>query len=520
MNAKWMIPLAETVAVMLILLSGFQSAAAAPAGEMTLVKSSWGNEVPIPRLCMGKDVDWMKLFYDPLVGTAPDGKLSTEHGLCNKWEMSTDGLTWSFHLRKGVKFHDGVEVTAKDVKFTIEQVVLPDTKINVGALRDNLKKVEMKDPYTLIFSLKKPTLFFSSWLTELDNSAGMVIPKDYYERVGEDQFQKHPIGSGPYKWHSQMVGSYIKLEATEKHWRDGVPRYKYVNLLTIPEESTQFAMLKTGEADIMSIGLEKVEEAKKAGLNLVSIKQAGQIVMVPNMQWTSPAFSDIRFRKALNLAIDKEAIIKYRFMGQAAPLAWPSDCLQPCGGDPTLKPYPYDPGEARRLVKEGGYEGYEFTLVSYIRPECPDFPGVIETVGGYWGKIGLKPKIFMTDYNAWRDRWLNQKTQNAIHGSIWRENPDCASLIPRIRQNFHSKSSRAMTRNPELDKMFDRAVNSLDLAEVKKVMGDFNRYVHNQYLVVPICDLDDMIAITKRIPEWNPGGRRNDRNLNDLIRQR
>ncbi len=284
MNAKWMIPLAETVAVMLILLSGFQSAAAAPAGEMTLVKSSWGNEVPIPRLCMGKDVDWMKLLYDPLVGTAPDGKLSTEHGLCNKWEMSTDGLTWSFHLRKGVKFHDGVEVTAKDVKFTIEQVVLPDTKINVGALRDNLKKVEMKDPYTLIFSLKKPTLFFSSWLTELDNSAGMVIPKDYYERVGEDQFQKHPIGSGPYKWHSQMVGSYIKLEATEKHWRDGVPRYKYVNLLTIPEESTQFAMLKTGEADIMSIGLEKVEEAKKAGLNLVSIKQCVAQRLSPAMR--------------------------------------------------------------------------------------------------------------------------------------------------------------------------------------------------------------------------------------------
>ena len=87
------------------------------------------------------------------------------------------------------------------------------------------------------------------------------------------------------------------------------------------------------------------------------------------MQWTSPAFSDIRFRKALNLAIDKEAIIKHLLGGMAKPmcyLAW-FGIISGVGGDPTLKPYPYDPQEARRLIKEGGWEGYEFTVVSY----CP-----------------------------------------------------------------------------------------------------------------------------------------------------
>ncbi len=75
--------------------------------------------------------DWLKLLYDPLVGTTADGKLSPDHGLTTKWERTPDGLTWTFHLRKGVKFHDGMELTAKDVKFSIEQLILPDSTTGI-----------------------------------------------------------------------------------------------------------------------------------------------------------------------------------------------------------------------------------------------------------------------------------------------------------------------------------------------------------------------------------------------------
>ena len=143
------------------------------------------------------------------------------------------------------------------------------------------------------------------------------MPKDYYERVGKDQFMKKPIGTGPYKWHSQVVGSYIKLEATEKHWRDGVPRYKYVTFLNVPEESTRIAMLKTGEADITRISRERIKEVLDAGLKVISKKDSAAIVFHCLMQWATPAFSDIRFRKALNLAIDREAIIKNILGGRA-----------------------------------------------------------------------------------------------------------------------------------------------------------------------------------------------------------
>jgi dipeptide transport system substrate-binding protein len=158
-------------------------------------------------------------------------------------------------------------------------------------------------------------------------------------------------------------------------------------------------MLKTGEADIGRISREAVKGALNAGLNVVTKESAAIIVFQPNMQWTSPAFSDIRFRKALNLAIDKEAIIKQIFAGLGKSVAaWPGPSIAVFGGDLTLKPYPYDPQEARRLVKEGGWEGHEFNVMSFSRAGCPELPLIIETIAGYWEKVGLKPKIRMTEW--------------------------------------------------------------------------------------------------------------------------
>jgi len=287
-------------------------AVAAPVEELKLVQALWGSGVPIPRL--ETTLDWLKLLYDPLFGTTPDGKLSPEHGLVVNWERSPDALTWTWKLRQGVKFHDGVELTAKDVKFTLEQVALPDSTSEYSDdIRKTIGRMEIKDPYTLVIHCKKPSAFFINSLTDMASTDCFIMPKEYYERVGKDQFMKRPIGTGSYKWHSQVVGSYIRLEATEKHWRDGVPRFKYVTFMNVPEESTRLAMLKTGQADIARISRDKRKEMLDAGLNVISKKDAGGIVFHCTMIWATPAFSDIRFRKALNLAIDKEAIIKAIF---------------------------------------------------------------------------------------------------------------------------------------------------------------------------------------------------------------
>ncbi len=503
-----------------LLLALSPLALAAPTGELVMAVEMFGNDIPLPRHEQAHGNDYMNLLYDPFIGTTPDGQLSTEMGVARKWEMTPDGLTWTFNLRKGIRFHDGAELTAKDVKFSVEQLIKPDAKSsNAPQFRTEIKSVELRDPYTLIVHCKKPSIFLPNVMSGLF-PCGLVQPKDSYEKVGEDQFIKHPIGSGPYKFHSGLPGSFVKLEATDRHWRDGIPKYKYVTFRLIPEESTRIAMLKTGEADIARISREKVQELEKAGLNVIFKKNDMYVYFWCSMQWTSPLFSDIRFRKALNLAIDKESIMKHIFAGMARPVStYAGIVISSCGGDPNLKPYPYDPVEARRLIKETGFEGHEITLVSFARPGIPELGRVIETAASYWEKIGLKPKIVPMDYSIFLGRWRTGKTQNMIVGIDGTETPSCPDLVGRLQDKLYSKSGRTMLNDAKIDAMFDKASKSLDPAEVAKLMVDVYQYIYEQYHYIPICGLDGVLATTKRIPKWDPGDRRNERNLRDLIKE-
>ena len=226
MKTRSMTLLAGFVVLTMILLTGHQPVAAAPpTGEVKTAASVFGNEVPNPFRETSHSSDWMQLLYDHLVGTTLAGEFSPDHGLANKWQMSPDGLTWTFYIRKGVKFHDGVEVTAKDVKFSVDQHLLPESATSSAiVLRRMVKSVEVKDSHSVVIHCKTPSVFLINTLSNLEGPSGMVAPKDYYEKVGTDGFAKRPIGSGPYKFHSQVPGSFIKLEATDKHWRDGVPK--------------------------------------------------------------------------------------------------------------------------------------------------------------------------------------------------------------------------------------------------------------------------------------------------------
>jgi peptide/nickel transport system substrate-binding protein len=523
MKGKSMFFTAGILMFVFTLFAFYQLALAAPAGELTMVSPMIGNEIPVPWMEQAHSNDWMKLLYDPLVGTTSDAKRSTEAGLAEKWEMSPDGLIWTFYIRKGVKFHDGTELTAKDAKFSIEKAMAPDSRAhNAGNLRHAIKSMELKDTYTLVVYCKSPSSFLPDGLfSDIGGPGGSVLPKDYYERVGYDKFVKNPIGTGPYKFHSQIQGSFIKLEATDKHWRDGTPRYKYVTFRIIQEDGTRIAMLKTGEADISRIGRESVKDLQNAGLNVISKRNAAIVMFQFNIIWESPAFSDVRFRKAINLAIDREAIIKHIFGNMASPTAtYPGANIFGVGGVPNLTPYPYAPEEARKLIKEGRYEGYEFPVPNYSRPGCPELSRVVEASCGYWEKIGVKPKIFNIEYPKYGEMRRTRKTSGHLspHDSM-----TCSALpelMQLFRENLHSAAPRTNAKDPKVDQMIERAEKSLDRIEVEKLLVDLYRYSYDNYVFVPICDIHDEIAVNKRVPKWEPGDRRADRNLNDIIRQR
>ena len=182
-------------------------------------------------------------LHDALVRAYPGTNMGP--ALAESWQESEDGLTYEFKLRPNLTFHNGDPLTTEDVKFSFDRYQ------GAGAteLKEKVASVEIVDPRTIRFHLKEIWPDFMSMYGSTATAAGLVVPKNYIEKVGDDGFKQKPIGAGPYKFVSTTPGIEVVLEAFDKYWRKK-PNIKTVVLRSVPDVDTRALMLKTGEADI------------------------------------------------------------------------------------------------------------------------------------------------------------------------------------------------------------------------------------------------------------------------------
>ena len=228
--------------------------------ELRLALADIGNQALDPILSPVQGVVYLSLIFDSLVGVDQAGQeFSKETGIASDWQVSDDGLTYTFQLREGVKFHNGDDVTAEDVKFTLERLGA-ENAINVGAsqIAGSLESVTVNGPYEVEVKLLAPNLATLTLLSPLDNTAGFIVPKNYIEQVGKDAFAESPVGSGPYTLANRQVGVSIELERADGQHFAITPRFERVTMSVVPEETTRIAMLQTGEADFIDVSIDKV----------------------------------------------------------------------------------------------------------------------------------------------------------------------------------------------------------------------------------------------------------------------
>ena len=286
-------------------------------------------------------------------------------GLATEWTMSPDGLIYEFKLRQGVKFHTGDPVTAADVEFSFRRYRDPKIQPRQVAMQ-HLQDIQIIDDHTvrIILSRKDPT--FIAFLAYQMNLR--ILSKAYYAKVGDEGFEKVPVGTGPYKFVRRAVKQFWELERFDDYWGPK-PAAKRAIFRVIPEAVTLAAVLKTGEVDMVcNFPPAFVDEISKTpgyrvvrnkGNNTIdirinSVRQADPVTGTPN------PFVDRRVRLAVNYAIDKDAIIKnlLKGMGDKVAVLFPEDI----GYDPDLKPYPYDPAKAKALLAEAGFaKGFDAT---------------------------------------------------------------------------------------------------------------------------------------------------------------
>ena len=495
-----------------------------PTGELRLAMSGIGFMRPVPWLETTFGKGYMTLLYDFLVGTEPDGTLSTENGAAKRWELSPDGLTWTFWLRDDITFHDGSKLTAEDVKWSLEMVIKPDSIAGFAVrLRRSIAAIEVADPYTLVIRTQKPDLWLAQDLSMAAGHEMAILPKAYYERVGSEAFIAKPIGSGPYKWVNGVTGVFIELEALDRHWAEGVPKYKMVKYMVVPEESTRLAMLQTGEADIVSVSRERVPEFKGQGFN-VFVKERGSVMgCYFHQQWDEVPIADKRVRQAMNLAINREEIAQFIFAGQAKLMAmYPVGSFAvAAGADASLQPYPYDPDKAKKLLAEAGYpDGFETTIYSYGREDVPEMARLIETIAGYMAEIGVKLNIFATEYPTARTRRMTRKMPGHMSclGTPNRSNP--GHLLTLMYALHHSSSKFTDHQVKELDAMIESAQAAKTEEEVKGLIGDIHRWLYHDYATMPIAEASiPFLANPKKVAAWDLGRTLYDNNDRGFIRQ-
>ncbi len=512
-----------------LVVLGFAAGAASAQGktELTVALASFSAETVDPVL-QGHNVKYyLSLMFDYLVGVTPDGQPTQAGGLATKWEPSVDHKRWTFQLRRGVKFHDGTEMTSDDVKFSLQRAMSKrSTTGYAGPLRALITDIETPAPDRVVIVTKEPTLIIPTYLSRSLSTEGMVLPKKYIEANGDDVFARKPIGTGPYKFVEQVVGSHIKLAAVDTHWRIGVPKYKTITFRLVPEETTRIALLRRGEVDIADVSRDRVKELEQEGFPVHMRKEEAIIhmwwVLGPDGR-TGPT-KDKRVREALNVAIDRAEIAQSIFGGYAEPAAIPmglSWSFKEIGFKVTPDmAYPYDVARAKKLLADAGLAGgFPLDVYAFQLPGFAEGKAFAEAIAGYWEKIGVKSKLIPVDYPAFRKLWVDRKGPGIV-GYYNIANRDWIGTYALLDKMAYSPSKLTDTVNdPEIDGMLAQVMRQTDRDKINALMRNVFTRLRSEHHGVPVVYVHSPYATSKTLGKYNPGSVMYDLFIDELARK-
>jgi peptide/nickel transport system substrate-binding protein len=497
----------------MVVLAFVGHAQAQAKSDLTIALSSFSAETLDPAL-QGHNVKYyLSLMFDYLVGVTPDGQPSQAGGLASKWESSADHKRWTFQLRKGVKFHDGTDMTSEDVKFSLQRAMSKrSTTGYAGPLRTLIQDIETPAPDRVVIVTKEPTLIIPTYLSRSLSTEGMVLPKKYIEANGDDVFARKPVGTGPFKFVEQVVGSHIKMTAVDNHWRLGTPKYKNVTFKLVPEEATRIALLRRGEVDVADVSRERVKELEAEKFPVHFRKDEAVVhmwwVLSPE-GWVAPV-KDKRVREALNLAIDRNEIAQSIFAGRAEPAAIPmglSWSFKDIGFKVTPEmAYPYDVARAKKLLADAGHAGgFNLDVYAFQLPGLPEGKAFAEAVAGYWEKIGVKSKLIPVDYPAFRKQWVDRKVPGAM-GYYNIANRDWIGTYALLEKMAYTPSKLNDTVNdPEIDGMIAQVMRQTDREKINALMRNIYSRMRSEHYGVPVVYVHSPYATSKTLGKWNPG---------------
>jgi ABC-type transport system substrate-binding protein len=350
--------------------------------------------------------DWqnwsmIKSLFDGLMDYVP-GTTELRPGLAESYEVSEDGTVFTFTLRPGVKFHNGREMTAEDVKYSLDRVTNPETQSpgagffasikGYDAMSDGsattLEGVEVVDPSTVRITLSRPDATF---LHVMALNFASIVPKEAVDEWGTD-FGKHPVGTGAFKLAEWTIGQRLVFEKNADYWRDGVPYLDTVTFEVGQEPIVALLRLQNGEVDVPGDGIPpaKFVEVMSDPEQAARVVEGGQLhTGYITLNVNTPPLDKLEVRKAINMAINKDRIVQI-INGRAVPATQPLPPSMP-GYTEGYAGYSYDPEGAKALLAEAGVaDGFETEL--YVMNTDPN-PRIAQAIQQDLSAIGIKAAI-------------------------------------------------------------------------------------------------------------------------------
>jgi peptide/nickel transport system substrate-binding protein len=427
-------------------------------------------------------------LHDALVRPLPGERMAP--ALAASWTESPDGLTYEFKLRPGLRFHNGDPCSAEDVQYSFTRYKGAGAK----ELQAKIQQVEVVDPLTIRFHLREPWPDFLTFYGTTATAAGLVVPKKYLEKVGEDGFKKAPVGLGPYKFVSYTPGGDLVLEAYPGYWRK-VPNIKRLIIKGVPEDTTRLAMLQTGEAD-MSFALEgRVAEQvqRDPRLTLVYTLHASNFWLEFPEQWDPKSvWADKRVRLAVNYALDRQAINEVACLGFCPP----AGVIVPRVMEYALpaEPLPYAPQKARQLLAEAGYpNGFDAGELLPI----PPFFTVGEAVVNSLQAVGIRVRMRTMERAAFLSLWREKKS----HGLLVTAVGASGNAATRAEVFICSQGAYAHGGYPDIDALCQQQAVERNRTRREVLLHRIQQLSVERVMFAPIMDFRALVGLGPRIAE-------------------
>ena len=493
------------------------------SGMVTLMASDWGTQAFEPRDATGQIMTQHRMLHGWLIA----GNENTEMipGIAEKWELSEDGLQWTWTIRNGVKFHNGDDLTIDDIQFTLDRHHGPEAAENAihsVFIQQSKRTVsqEITGPNTIVVTQTEPNSTYPFLLSQLhsSDSHGAVLPKNYWESVGgKQEWEAKPVGAGPLMLVDFKPSEQMLFERFDDYYftpdngfhEDRRMKFQTMDVRLVTEESTRISALRAGQADMTEASLNARSQVESSGGRLVFIPEASYSQVRPMGCWKPELpCSDKRVRYALDYAVDKELIRDALYGGTEVAQVGGFEAATPnaLGYSPELDSLPFDPDQARDLLAAAGFPGGEgfppFKMHTWNGGDVPLQPEQAELIAEMWkDNLGLDVTVVVGDPTSVRQQARDRELDGDVYFRSNEARFDGGSLM---RSATDPENPSRLMEVPELFAIVNEALAVLDPALRQDAYNRAYRAIWEEHYYWSPIYVNLPWAVSERIATWEP----------------